>query len=200
MEGRQVSERDLEPAEARDHLAMVDRILSRVDEPMRLDGAPFIVWGAVGASMDFFSQVVVRGHGSPSLGWISFALMTAAFVFMVFYGARLARKERRGLLGRHIGSVFMISWMVSLGTMLFANRIFIDWAQGAIWSLMFGAAMMYAGTLARSRIAFIGGIILIMSIIAASYVYSYAGYVLAVGFVIGMCGAGVALALARGDE
>ncbi|MBC5814957.1 MAG: hypothetical protein GIW97_00305 [Candidatus Eremiobacteraeota bacterium] len=186
--------------EARDHLAMVDRILSRIDEPVCLGGLPYIVWGVVGGSTDFVTQVVVVQHGAPSLLWVSLTLMLAAVAFMIYYGMRLSRKERRGLLGRHIGNVFMISWITSLVMMLLASHIFSYWAQGAIWSLMFGAAMMYVGTLARSRISFAGGILLLLSIIAANYSYQYAGYVLAAGFIIGMGGAGVALSLAHGDE
>ncbi|GAC1359011.1 MAG: hypothetical protein NVSMB31_19370 [Vulcanimicrobiaceae bacterium] len=178
---------------------MVDRILARVEEPC-LSGVPYIIWGIVGGGTDVLTQIVVIQNGAPSLLWLSAVLMLAAVGFMIWDGMRKAHSQRRGLLDRHIGMVFIISWVVSLVVMMFANHIFAYWAQGAIWSLMFGAAMMYTGSLARSRISFSGGVILIASILAANFTPHYVGYVLAAGFLAGMGGAGVALALARGNE
>jgi len=194
-----MNEQELNVSEARDHLAMVDRILSR-QEPPCLGGTPFIIWGIVGGGIDIIAQIVVSQKGSPSLMLIGGALILAAVAFMIWYSIGMAKKERRGLLDRHIGHVFMISWIVSFSVVYLAHHIFMNWAQGAVWSLMFGAAMMYAGTLTRSRIAFAGGIVLILSIIAANYAYDYAGYVLAAGFFVGMGGAGIVLTLARGNE
>ncbi len=186
--------------EAKDHLAMVDRILARADEPACLSGAPYIIWGTVGAGTDIVTQLIVVQHGSPSLLWLSLTLIVAAVAFMIFFTVQMARRERRRLLDRHIGNVFMISWIVSLVVMIFAGHIFSYWAQGAIWSLMFGSAMMYAGSLARNRISFAGGVVLILSILVANLMPAYVGYALAAGFLIGMSGAGGLLSLARGDE
>ncbi len=190
----------MDAVEAQDHLQMVDRILSRVDQPTCLNGAPYIIWGAVGGGTDIVSQLIVIQHGTPSLLWVALALILVATAFMIYFGVRMSRRERRGLLDRHIGMVFMISWAVSLVVMLCANRIFADWAQAAIWSLMFGAAMMYSGSLARSRVSFAGGALLIASIVIANFAPHYAGYVLAAGFIVGMGGAGLTLALARGND
>ena len=195
-----MSERDLGPDEARDHLAMVDRILSRAEEAPCLGGTPFIIWGVVGGGIDIVAQLVIFRHAPESLMWISMSLLLAAVAFMIYYSVQVSRQERRGLLDRHIGNIFMISWIVALASVYLAPHIFRYWAQGGVWSLMFGAAMMYAGTLARSRISFAGGIVLILSIIAANYALDFEGFVLAAGFFVGMTGAGIALALARGNE
>ena len=195
-----MTDQPMDAAQAQDHLQMVDRILSRVDEPICLDGGPYIVWGVVGGGTDIVTQTIVSHNGAPSLLWISLTLMVLAVSFMVYYGIRLSRKERRGLLGRHIGTVFMISWLVSLIVMIFAPRIFSDWAQAALWNVMFGAGMMYVGSLARSRVSFGGGVIVVAAILVANLFTPYAGYVLAAGFIVGMGGAGVVLTLARGNE
>lgn len=185
--------------EAQDHLQMVDRILSRAEEPACLNGGPFIIWGVVGAAMDLAVQVVFLQKGPPSLFWLPAILVACAIVFMVFFAARMAKRGRRGVLDRHIGNVFVIAWIVALIVMLLGAHIFTEWAQGAVWSLMFGSAMLFCGLLTRSRISFTGGAAVILSIIAANFAYPYAGYILAAGFLIGMSGAGVALTLARGN-
>ena len=191
---------DLDAVQAQDHLQMVDRILSRVDEPASLSGSPFIIWGVVGAAMNAVVQLVIIQHGDPSLFWISTVLLVMALTFMVYFSLQLRKKERRGLLDRHVGNVFMIAWIVALFTMIAGSHIFVEWAQAAIWSVMFGAAMMNAASLARSRIVFIGGCMLILSIAGANLWLRDAGYILAAGDLIGMCGAGIALSLARGND
>lgn len=179
---------------------MVDRILSHADEPACLSGAPYIIWGTVGAGTDIVTQLIVVQHGSPSLLWLSLTLIVAAAAFMIFFTIQMARRERRHLIDRHIANVFTIAWIVSLVVMVFAGHIFSDWAQGAIWSLMFGSAMMYAGSLTRNRVSFAGGVVVILSILVANLMPAYVGYALAAGFLAGMGGAGVLLTLARGNE
>ena len=185
---------------AQDHLQMVDRILSRAEQKPYVSGSPFVVWGIVGASFNIVTQLIVLQHGSPSMVWISIALLAAALVYMVFFGLGVAKRERHGLLDRHVGNLFMIAWIVALFVMALGGHIFADWAAAALWSLMFGAAMMNCASLAGSRTIFAGGIIMILSIVAANFYTHYAGYILAAGDVIGMGGTGLALILARGND
>ncbi|MDP9018987.1 MAG: hypothetical protein M3N19_11805 [Candidatus Eremiobacteraeota bacterium] len=192
-----MSDDQMDSSAARDHLQMVDRILAQADDTARLSGAPFIVWGIAGGALNVVVQLVNVEQRSPNLLWISASLLVLATAFMIWFGINEKKQERRGLLDRHIGNLFMIAWIVALISMSFGSHIFPAWAQAAIWSLMFGAAMLNAALLARSPIAFAGGAILIASILVANMSLPYAGYILAAGDFIGMAGAGLALTIAR---
>lgn len=192
-----VDDRHLQPEDVRDHLQMVDRILARANAVPSISGWPFIMWGVVGAAINVVSQLVVVQGTSPSLYWIAGALVLIGALSMATFGRRMKSRERRGLLDGHISNMFMIAWIVAMVGMLGANHIFAAWGQAGIWSLLFGVAMMYVALLTRSRAVFAGGAILIFSILAANLDLRDAGYILAAGDVIGMCGAGIALTLAR---
>lgn len=192
-----VDGRNLESDEVRDHLQMVDRILARAEVVPRISGWPFMVWGLVGSTMNVVSQLVVVQGGPPSLYWIAAAVLLLAVLSMVTFGRNLNSRERRGLLEGHISNIFLIAWVVAMVAMLGANHLFKEWGQAGIWSLLFGVAMMYVALLSRSRAVFVGGAILILSILAANLQLHSAGYILAAGDFIGMCGAGIALTVAR---
>jgi hypothetical protein len=192
-----VDDRNLETQELRDHLQMVDRILARADATPCISGWPFIVWGVVAGAMNVVSQLVVVQGGSPSLYWVAGALLLIAVLSMVTFGRKMKSRERRGLLDGHISNIFMIAWIVAMVSTLGASHIFAAWGQAGIWSLMFGVATMYVALLSRSRAVFVGGVILILSILAANLELHYAGFVLAAGDFIGMGGAGIALTIAR---
>lgn len=192
-----MNERDLDREQAADHLQMVDRILSRADDRVSLSGSPFIIWGFVAAVMNLGIQMFTQ-RGSASLLWISVALLLMALSYMVYFTMVMRKQERRGLLDRHIGNVFLIAWIVALFVTTFANHLIAGWTQAAVWSMMFGAAMMYCASLARSAVVFAGGVVMILSIVVANYFLHDVGYIIAAGDIIGMCGAGFALMLARG--
>jgi small-conductance mechanosensitive channel len=189
--------RDLDVVQAEDHLQMVDRILARVDEPVSVSGWPFLIWGVYGAVVNIVVQLVVFENHTSSLFWIVAGALVIAVTFMVFFLRSIRNRERRGLLDQHIGNLFMVAWIVALIAMLLGDHIFTNWAQAAIWSLIYGLTMLYCASLVRSRVVFIGGAILIASIVAANYSPAYVGYILAGGNLCGMAATGIVLMTAR---
>ena len=174
---------------------MVDRILSRVDDSASLDGTPFVIWGLASAILNIDVALVVAHGAPPSLFWVSAAVLAIGIASTIYVGRQYRNSERRSLLSRHVGNVFIIGWLACMAMTLFGQNIFLNWGQSALWSLVFGAATMYCGTLARSRVAFAGGAVLILSIIAANYFPGHVGYILAAGDLIGLGGAGLTLLL-----
>ena len=194
-EGRVDSENDA--VDAHDALAMVDRILSRADvSECSLSGSPFIIWGIVGGTFDALVQLVVREGHSPNLFLIGVALYVFALVWMILWARRLRTRDRSSLLNRYVSVAFTLAWTVALA-MQFAPKIFSDWSQAAVWSMTFGSALISVGWLARERLVMTGGAVLILSIIAANFLLSSAGYVLSAGMLLGMTGTGIALLAVR---
>jgi hypothetical protein len=189
--------RDLDVVQAEDHLQMVDRILARVDEPLSVNGWPFLIWGVNGAVVNIVVQLVVFEHHASSLFGIVGVALAIAVILMVFLLRSIRTRGRRGLLDRHIGKLFLVASVVALIATLLGDHIFTNWAQAAIWSLIYGVTMMCCASLVRSRVVFVGGAILIASIVAANYSPHYVGYILAFGNLSGMAAAGIVLIAAR---
>ena len=189
-----VSEHELDPSQAQDHLQMVDRILSEADRQVRLLPAPFIAFGIAGGLIDFISQRVYVEHDSPSLFWLSgIAWLIAIVVTIGSSRALRLSKQRFSVLDGQMYALFNVIWIVTLVTALGAQpHIFSQWAGAAIWSFAYAIAMIFAGT-QGNRIAFAGGVVLAASIVVANFFYPIAGYIFAAGMWIGMAGTGVAL-------
>lgn len=187
----------MESFEAREHLDIVERILTRTEQPCDVSPFPFVVWGLAAAVMNVVVQLVVSQKAPAALLSVAAAALLAAVILMIFWVRRLQGAERRTLLDRQIGIAFNIAWIVALVAQMGAFNIFAQWAQAAIWSVMYGAALIFAGTLVRNRVVLAGGIVLLVSIVAANFAMAYAGYVLALGDLVGMAGAGAMLYAAR---
>lgn len=185
-------------SEARDHLEMVDRILARADEPCGLSPYPFLIWGVAGASMNVVAQLVYIEHATQWLLALFAPILIVAIGLMIWWAVRLPAVERqRGLIDRHVFSVFNLAWIVALVVQVGAERIFPTWAQAALYLLMYGFAMVSVGLIARSRPVLIGGSVMLAAIVVANFVPDYTGYVLALGDLFGMAGAGIVLWLQR---
>lgn len=185
---------NLDQGQAQDHLAMVDRILSEADRQVRLLPEPFIAFGIAGGIIDLVAQRVFVNGATPSLFWIGVVSWLIAILVAISSSRRLKRsKERLTVLDGQMYALFNVIWIVTLITAFGAQpHIFDGWAGAAIWSFAFAIAMIFAGT-QGNRIAFAGGIVLAVSIVAANLFYPFAGYIFAAGMWIGMAGAGVAL-------
>jgi hypothetical protein len=183
--------------EAREHLDIVERILARSDEPACVSAFPFVVWGIAAAIMNCVAQVLVAHQAPTSVVFVAVAALLAAIILMVFWVRRLGGAERRTLIDRTMALVFNIAWIVALVAQVGSFNIFAQWAQAAIWSVMYGAALLFAGTLVRNRVVLAGGIVLLISVVVANFVLPYAGYVLALGDLVGMAGAGALLYAGR---
>ena len=180
--------------EARDQLDLVDRILSRAEQSTCcLSAAPFIVWGVTGTILNLVAQLVVSHKAPPTILFVAVAALVAAIAWTIVWVRRLRGADRRTLVDRQIMISFTIAWIVALVIQLGAFQIFAQWAQAAIWSVMEGAAMLSVGVLVGVRAVVIGGALLLVSVVAANFAIPYAGFVLALGDLIGMAGAGALL-------
>ncbi|GAC1503618.1 MAG: hypothetical protein NVS1B14_09110 [Vulcanimicrobiaceae bacterium] len=185
---------DLHVLQARDHLEMVDRILARADETKNcVPYQPFLIWGVAAAVINLVNELVYVQHVSDRLFFLAGAAIVVALLLTMVYVRQLQGQERRSLIGRQVYYAFNIAWILAAACDLLAFRIFPQWGQAAIWSVMYGAAMLFAGTLVRSRVLLAGGIVLIASIAAANFAVGFAGYILAAGDLIGLAGAGLVL-------
>ncbi len=185
---------ELNALQARDHIEMVDRILARAEDTGGcVPYQPFLYWGFAAAVINVVSERVSVQHDSAELYWIAAAALVLALGLTIGWARRLHGQERRSLVGRQVYYAFNTAWIVSLACMLLAFRIFPQWGQAAIWSIMYGSAMLFAATLVRSRVLLAGGIVLIASILCANFAIGYAGYILAAGDLIGLAGAGLVL-------
>jgi len=187
----------MESFEAREHLDIVERILARTDQAPGISPFPFVVWGIAAAVMNVVMQLVVTQKAPAPLLFVGAAALLVAIILMVFWVRRLRGAERRTLIDRQMFIAFNIAWIVAFVAQVGAFHIFAQWAQAAIWSVMYGAALIFAGTLVRNRVVLAGGIALLLSIVVANFALSYAGFVLALGDLVGLAGTGAMLYAAR---
>jgi len=195
-----MGQEDLSAAQAKDHLQMVDRILSRTEAANGVSGWPFVVWGAYGAASNGVAQLAAGGSHISGNVWLAgeVLVVVAISLFFIIQGVSgMRNRERLGLIDRHIGTIFMIGWVVAWVTTLMAGNIFGNWALSAIWSLIYGITMMSCAAMLRSKVMFGGGVILIASIVLANYSYHLAGCFLGLGFLVGMGGTGLLLLTGR---
>ncbi len=173
---------------------MVDRILAHADRQVRLLPAPFIAFGISGGISDLVAQLVYVNGDDARLVWVAVFAWFAAIAITIVSTRRLRlQKERWTVLDSQIYALFNVIWIATLAVAFGSQpHIFAQWGEGAIWSLSYGIALTFVGT-QGNRYTFIGGAILIASIIIANFLYPLAGYVLAAGMWIGMAGTGVAL-------
>jgi hypothetical protein len=177
--------------EAREHLEMVDRILSRA-EPAK-NYRPWtwaiIIVGIAAALIQAGGQAAVNGHGY-AVEIAGAVLMGCGYIYMawVSYGAR-RNVERMSTSEARIGKACSAVWVAVVIAFFAQPHIWSMWAAGAIWNLGGAIQMLMFGFFGDRR-ALIGGLLLAISIVAANYV-SAPGYALAAGFVLGYVVPGV---------
>ena len=148
--------------------------------------------------MNCVAQLIIFHTAPQSIAILAIAALLAAIVWTIVWVRRLrGSADRQTLLDRQIFVAFTIAWIVALVVQLGAFQIFTQWAQAAIWSVMEGAAMLSVGVLARNRPVLGGGVILLLSVVAANFAVGIPGFLLAIGDLIGMAGAGVLLYAGR---
>src|SRR5437667_11498781 len=100
----------LTASQAREHIEMVDHILSRSERSLRVGGEFFLVWGLWGAAVPLVAQLIVsRAAPSAALGVLP-VLLAAAVLFSILLGRQLGkRRDRLSLLQREFFAVLSIS-------------------------------------------------------------------------------------------
>jgi hypothetical protein len=187
----------IDATQARDHVEMVEEILARSQERLCTGGEFFIVWGLFSGIITALWQLIDNGVLPRTAIWFSAAALAAAIVFSVVRGRYYSQhRERRSFLE---GEFFNVLWL-TIGLAFIANvaafNLFSGWAQAAIWTFAESIVLLYIG-LHGNRRALAGGILMIVSMVAANFVDpSVTGYVLAAGMIVGYAGFGIADTLA----
>ena len=188
----------MDPEAARDHIAMVDRILAQSDQSLCAGAEYFIVWGLYSGTAVVCVQLVSDNIVPMTALWGQMVLLLAAIVFSILRGrATSAARNRYSIVQREF---FNVLWL-SIGLAFIANvaafNVFSGWGQSAIWSFA-EAIVLFFIALHGNRRALIGGVLVVVSLVAANFVHrDVMGYVLAAGLVAGYAGFGVAELLAR---
>lgn len=187
----------LTTSQARDHIEMVDQILSRSERSLRVGGEFFLVWGLWGAAVTLVFQLIVS-HAAPAgtLGVLP-VLLAAAVLFSILRGRQLS-KQRDGLslLQREFFAVLSISLGVTFVVGMLGYRLFPEFASSALWNVAAAIVLFFIASHGNRR-ALACGVIMIGSIAAANFLPAYAGYALAAGMFFGYAGFGFASLIAR---
>jgi hypothetical protein len=185
-------------AQARDHIEMVDRILAQSDQSLCAGAEYFIVWGLYSGIAVADWQLVNNGVLPMTALWLQAALLVAAIIFSVVRGrATKAARARYSIVQREFFNVLWLSIGLAFVANVAAFHVFSGWAQAAIWSFAEAIVLLFIA-LHGNRRAMLGGIAVVVSLIAANFVPgNLMGYVLALGLVAGYAGFGIAELLAR---
>lgn len=181
----------LSPAQARDHIEMVDRILTRSERSLRIGGELFLVWGVWGAAVTLVFQLI-NARVVPAGALAVLPVLLAATVIFSWVRVRQLRKHRDGisLLQRDFLSVLCISWGVTFVAVLLGYRLFSGFASSAIWNVA-GAILLFFIASHGNRPALAGGLVMLGSIAVANFMPLYPGYALAGGMLLGYAGFGL---------
>ncbi len=188
----------IDASQARDHIEMVDRILSQSQQRLCAGGEYFVVWGLFSGFVTALWQLIDNQVVPATALWFSGAALAAAVAFSIVRSRYYSeRSQRLSLLEREY---FNVLWL-TLGLAFIANvaafNIFSGWAQAAIWTFAESIVLFFIG-LHGNRRALIGGIVMVVSLVAANFASpTVAGYALAAGMVAGYAGFGIADMLAR---
>lgn len=183
--------------EAREHLEMVDRILTNAgDEGVCLIPGLLVAWGVAAAVMDVGQQLYFSNHAARAGLWLA----EAALLFGILYSVAVAvsmirntRYERVSIIERRMGSVMGAVWLCVLVAAFAQPHVFAGWGGAAVWNVGAAIMMLIAG-FDGDRRALAGGIVLLASVLAANYVFAHTpGYALAGGFILGYAVPGVLL-------
>jgi hypothetical protein len=187
----------VESAEAREHLEMVERIISASSRKLEAGGEFFVVWGIVSAGIELLAAAVSWGRLAQAALWWIAPLVLAGVAFSAWRASYLRRtRPRMSLLQREFLNVLWLTmWMAILAELIGFN-LFSGWGTAAIWTVAEALVLLYIGTHGNRR-AQIGGIVMLASLALANFMLAQAGYILAAGMVLGYAGFGVADLLAR---
>lgn len=179
----------MDAREAREHIEMVDRILTRAEgEPVRFIPGLIIAWGFGAAGIDAGQQMAFLHLGGNFGLWLAAAALVAGIVYSIAVAASIAvnrRFERISITEMRMGQVFGAVWFTVFVAAFAQPHVFAGWGGAAVWSMGAAIMMLIAG-FAGDRRGLAGGLILLASVLAANYALPQApGYVLAAGFILG---------------
>ncbi len=184
-------------SQARDHIEMVDRILSRSERSLRVGGEFFLIWGIFSTVVTVTAQLIVDGRIPSGALWALPVLLAAAIAGSVIRGRQLGKREDGlSLIQREFFAVLWIALGVAVFTDMLGYRIFTTWASSAIWTVA-GAIVLFFIASHGNRRALACGIIMLGSLAAANFMPAFTGYALAAGMLFGYAGFGIVSLIAR---
>ena len=188
----------LESGQAREHIAMVDRILAESSQRLCYGAEYFIVWGVYGAAATVTWQLVHNGALPVAAVWAQAPLLLAAIVFTI---VRSRTKEsgvlRRSIVQREFFNMLWLTMSLAFVANVALFNIFSGWASAAIWGFAEAIVLLFIG-LHGNRRAQICGVLVVVSMVVANFTAPAAiGYVLAAGMLAGYCGFGLSELFAR---
>jgi hypothetical protein len=187
----------VDPTEAQEHLALIEKIIDLNDREFYIAGDLFLAWGASGALIDLLIQLTLMGRVPSWTLWFGFGALILSGIYNAVRIRQFRRNsERMSIRQREFLNVLWVTVGVTLVAACGGFRIFDYWAAGALWTLSAAIVTLYAG-LHGNRAGMIGGVILVASLVAANFMPGFEGFVLAAGMLAGYAGFGVATMLAR---
>jgi small-conductance mechanosensitive channel len=187
----------LSPSQARDHIEMVDHILSRSERSFRVGGEFFLIWGIWAAAVPLTFQLVLSRVVPIGAFAALPVLLAAAIVFSVVRGRQIGkRRDGLSLLQREFFAVLSISLGVTMVAAVLGYRLFPAFASSALWNVAAAIVLFFIASHGNRR-ALAGAIVMIASIAAANFLPAFAGYALAAGMLFGYAGFGLASLIAR---
>jgi hypothetical protein len=188
----------VDTTQARDHLAMVDRILAETQPRLCAGGEFFLVWGLISAYITLIFSLADRAAVPVQALWSVPAVLAAGAVFSIVRTRSLrGAVVRTSLVQREFFNVLWLTIALGFFVNIAAFRIFSGLAQAAIWSVAEAIVLLYIGMHGNRR-AQIAGVLVLVSLVAANFAApGNAAYILAAGMLAGYAGFGASELLAR---
>ncbi|MGA8535430.1 MAG: hypothetical protein WB615_15080 [Candidatus Tumulicola sp.] len=184
---------DLNAAQARDHLELVERILAESAQRLCAGGEFFVVWGLFSGGATLVGHLVARGILPFAALWAVAAALVACIVFSVLRGRAFGRAVgRASLVQREFFNVLWLTIGLAFVVNVAAYHIFTGLASAAIWSFAEAVVLLYIGMHGNRR-AVVAGVVVVASLVVANFTAApNAAYVLAAGMILGYTGFGLA--------
>jgi hypothetical protein len=187
----------LTASQAREHIEMVDKILTRSERSLRVGGEFFLVWGLWATAVTLVFQLTSSRIVTANAFAVLPVLLVAVVIFSIVRGRQLGkRRDGVSLLQREFFAVLSISLGVTFVAVTIGYRLFPGMASSAIWNVAAAIVLVYIASHGNRR-ALICGIIMLGSIAAANFMPLYTGYLLAAGMLFGYAGFGLVSLIAR---
>jgi hypothetical protein len=188
----------MDEAQAREHIAMVDRILAQSQQRLCSGGEYFVVWGVGSAAVTAIFASVGAGALPRGAAWWAWVVLVLCALFSVVRSRQnRSTVASSSLVQREFFNVLWITLGLAFLADVAAFRLFPGIAAAAIWSVAEAIVLLYIG-LHGNRRALVAGVLVVASLIVANFVGGLmSAYVLAAGMLIGYGGFGLSELLAH---
>lgn len=184
-------------SEAREHLELVERIISASSSKLEAGGEFFVVWGVASATVNLIIQWVLDHRFPPQTLWLCALIDVGAVLFSILRSRHYKRtRERSSFLQREFLNVLWLAFAMAFVADAIGFSLFPAWGSSAVWNLAAGTVLFYIG-LHGNRRATVAAIVIVVSIAIANFEMAYAGYALGAGMLLGYAGFGAAELLSR---